>query len=523
MVGLSAQPDDEGIVPPRGIASTTITSALCKDCARRVAQGKDQDSSKASGRANGEPKRNRFKGSVGDHSPVFDYPEQWAEDARERGQSRSDRCPECRSRHRSVIRSLAVAYIDVETIGEVADRQSPTGALGGLGPLPGVHESREHVTDLANLQFGLTDAHINELLEALTVKRVAVLVAGTGTGKSTFGPFRLMNPPADAPLRLTDLGQIVVTEPRILATKRCATFVAEQLCLNHDPRSCRRHIGPGYPVGYRTSEESRFDDGCQLVYVTDGTLLNWIKDGRLGQIGTVIVDEAHERSVNIDLIISLIKHELDRHPHLRFIITSATMDPRFWEQYFGGPDRVHVQEVPPVKLVGYGEPLWPDSAGGTSSIWRTDFKAWLEGGWPEQWFSLGGDEEDENLWATTCALSELRFDRVVGPEPDGSVFWTSTIDGEPTFDAIDYQARARDSLGHRDAGRSRGAGRARGSTEPSAVTSSPFSQLNDELTKPLPQYDAGCQRRTFSSSWRSPRRASRMRWRRTARRQRTAG
>ena len=94
---------------------------------------------------------------------------------------------------------------------------------------------------------------------------------------------------------------------------------------------------PGFPVGYQVAGDRNHDDACQLVYVTDGTMINWLREGRLSRIGTVIVDEAHERSTNIDFIMGYLKRELDRYPHLRVIITSATFDTEFYQEYFGGP------------------------------------------------------------------------------------------------------------------------------------------------------------------------------------------
>ena len=96
-----------------------MREVLCKDCLREV-------ESKA-----------RAPEDVS-----FRYNETWAEGILERGGSRSDRCREHRRKHRVNTQGLAVAYIDLETVGEVADRENPTGPLGGLGPLPDAHVPR---------------------------------------------------------------------------------------------------------------------------------------------------------------------------------------------------------------------------------------------------------------------------------------------------------------------------------------------------------------------------------------------
>lgn len=361
---------------PRGTSASTNWQAACKDCARREAAR---------------------VGAIGGHAvdivdrPSFEYSAQWSDRVLERGGSRSDRCADCRRAHRDAVRAIAVAYVDLAAIGEVADRQNPTGPLGGLGPLPATHSAHEVEVDLAEFEFRLSDKDILELIDGLadkpggTTKRVAVLEAGTGTGKSTFGPFRLMNPPPGAAMHLTDNGPIVVTEPRRPAATGVAQFVGESLIRGHEP-TCGKHIGPGFTVGYQVSGDKNWDDACQLIYATDGSVINWIREGRLAKIGTVIVDEAHERSENIDLILALLREQLPRYPHLRVIIASATIDKDFFVEYFGGEDDVHYQFVPAVKTFGYGIPLFPgleidrdavaegldDGCGGRFPGWSTE-------------------------------------------------------------------------------------------------------------------------------------------------------
>lgn len=309
----------------RGTVAHAVWETLCKDCAR--------------------------KGG----SPEFSYPDSWIQDIQSRGGSRSNRCPACRQTHSRDAASMAVPYLDLDVIARVADPQWPTGPLGGLGPLPIEHIRVERTSDLGEQTVALEDRHVLELLDGLSDqsgKRVAVVVAGTGTGKSTFLPYRLLHPPAGAAIRLADHGPIVVTEPRILAAKRTAAWVASAF---HGT-----HLGMGSEIGYRAAGESRFDSATRLLYVTDGSLINWIRDGKLGSYGAIMIDEAHERSRNIDIILGLLREALPRNPRLRVLIASATMDGDFFEAYFGGPDRVFRLEVPTAKTWGYGEPLWPN-------------------------------------------------------------------------------------------------------------------------------------------------------------------
>ena len=175
-------------------------------------------------------------------------------------------------------------------------------------------------------------------------------------------PFRLMNPPPGGGPPLSEFGPIVVTEPRLAAAKGVARFVGEELCLGHDSRMCMDHIGPGFSVGYQVKGEKYWDSACELIYVTDGTMINWLRDGQLARIGAVIVDEAHERSENIDIILAQLRDRIQQYKHLRVIVTSATLERNFFVEYFGGPDQVFHFSVPAKKAFGYGVPLFPDVA-----------------------------------------------------------------------------------------------------------------------------------------------------------------
>lgn len=96
---------------PQGTATTRSWSAECKDCRR-------ERSSRS-----GQP--------VG-----FEYSAEWSDRMLERGGSRSDRCSRHRRAHRDAIRAIAVPYVDLAVLGQVADPSNPSGPLGGLGPSP---------------------------------------------------------------------------------------------------------------------------------------------------------------------------------------------------------------------------------------------------------------------------------------------------------------------------------------------------------------------------------------------------
>jgi HrpA-like RNA helicase len=435
--------------PARGISSAAFREVTCKDCLREQQTGHRP----IPGEDDGEER------------PLqFEYSESWAERMLDRGGSRTDRCLRHRKLHRETIQGLAVPYVDLQTIGEVADRENPTGPLGGLGKLPTAHVAKEVQVDLGPRKFGMTDADVMRMLKLLNEKRVLILKAGTGTGKSTFGPFRLMNPPPGAPLRLTDFGPIVVTEPRVQATIGVATFVGEKLvsgcpwkvCTAHGRFipgdadndhpgpiteectlvDCTDHIGPGYPVGYQVKGDKKHDESCQLVFVTDGTMVSWMGQGRLNKIGTVIIDEAHERSNNIDFILGYLKREMGRYPHLRVIVTSATFDVDYFVDYFGGEKHVAKMDVPAVKSFGYGAPLFPvngeeipchcDTEAEDYHGPISDFETWLATHWTNRYGPELDGRPAEDLWETTRKIHSLRITEAVPEDPQE---WRKTMAG----------------------------------------------------------------------------------------------
>ena len=142
-----------------------------------------------------------------------------------------------------------------------------------------------------------------------------------------------MVPPASIdPQIFTRNGQILVTQPRIQAARNIPAYVAKVM---HGSS-----IGAGFDVGFRHSNAPASDWRCKLVYVTDGTLINWIVTGQISNLSVIMIDEAHERSLNIDLILGLLKKLLPRYPHIKLVIASATIDHEKFIQYYGGVNQV---------------------------------------------------------------------------------------------------------------------------------------------------------------------------------------
>lgn len=275
-----------------------------------------------------------------------------------RGLSRPERCVECRQRHRREISTLGLTHLELQPLGAPPPEGLAAGSLGRLVRPPREHSLRKSEGNYDFGKFAIKDHHLLEFFALLDRRQVCVIVAPTGAGKSTLLPYRLMVPPASLPKDyFTRGGQILITQPRIQATRNIPDFVATRL---HGSS-----LGPGFDIGFRHSGTPQMDRANKLVYVTDGTLINMIVRNELTQLGLIMIDEAHERSLNIDLILGLLKRQLPRFPHLRLIIASATIDSQKFVDFFGGNQVAGFYEFPgerphPIEVRYHdGEPVPP--------------------------------------------------------------------------------------------------------------------------------------------------------------------
>lgn len=161
-------------------------------------------------------------------------------------------------------------------------------------------------------------ARADELIELIGRHQVLVVAGETGSGKSTQLPKLCL-----AAGRGTD-GMIGHTQPRRIAARAVAERVAEEL---------------GTRVGETVAWTVRFTDttspGTRVKLMTDGILLNEIqRDRMLRRYDTLIIDEAHERGLNVDFILGYLRQLLPRRPDLRVIVTSATIDTARFAEHF---------------------------------------------------------------------------------------------------------------------------------------------------------------------------------------------
>ena len=159
----------------------------------------------------------------------------------------------------------------------------------------------------------------DEIARAIRDHQVVIVAGATGSGKTT-----------QLPKICLELGRerIAHTQPRRIAARTIAERVAEEL-----------RVPLGGLVGYKVRFTDQVSDATRIALMTDGILLNEIhRDRLLRRYDTIILDEAHERSLNVDFLLGYLKRILPRRPDLRVIVTSATIDPESFAAHFAAPD-----------------------------------------------------------------------------------------------------------------------------------------------------------------------------------------
>ncbi|KAL8476240.1 hypothetical protein ACS0TY_028776 [Phlomoides rotata] len=170
-------------------------------------------------------------------------------------------------------------------------------------------------------------AHRRDIMKQIQSHQVTILIGETGSGKST----QLVQFLADSGFFGQD--SIICTQPRKLAAISLAERVKEESsgCYNHSSVIC-------YP-SYSSLQEFE----SKVIFMTDHCLLqHYMRDKKLSRISCIIIDEAHERSLNTDLLLALIKNLLCQRTNLRLIIMSATVDADQFADYFFGCRTLHV-------------------------------------------------------------------------------------------------------------------------------------------------------------------------------------
>jgi ATP-dependent helicase HrpA len=172
----------------------------------------------------------------------------------------------------------------------------------------------------------------DEIAAAIRDHQVVIIAGETGSGKTTQLPKICLE------LGRGVAGQIGHTQPRRIAARTVAERIAQEL-----------RTEPGAVVGYKVRFADTSSDRSLVTVMTDGILLTELqRDRDLLRYDTLIIDEAHERSLNIDFILGYLKQLLPRRPDLKVIITSATIDPQRFSAHFAeGESGKHSAEGEP--------------------------------------------------------------------------------------------------------------------------------------------------------------------------------
>jgi HrpA-like RNA helicase len=171
--------------------------------------------------------------------------------------------------------------------------------------------------------------HKDLILKALEVNQAVVLESPTGSGKTTQTPVILHE------AGYGKSGVIGVTQPRRIAALSVSEFIARQM-----------DAAMSGVVGYKMRFEDKTNPLTKIKIMTDGILLQEMKlDPWLSRYTCLIVDEAHERSLNIDFILGLLKRILDSRPEFKVVVSSATINAQVFSDYFGSCPIVKIDAV----------------------------------------------------------------------------------------------------------------------------------------------------------------------------------
>ena len=196
--------------------------------------------------------------------------------------------------------------------------------------------------------------HRKEILDGLAGHQVIVVESPTGSGKTTQLPLILKE------AGYADALSIGITQPRRIATLSVCDFIKRQLGDQE-----------GSYVGYKMRFSDTTTPSTRVKIMTDGILLQELKaDPLLKSYSVIVVDEAHERSLNIDFILGLLKGVLSQREDFKVIISSATINTKAFSHFFDDCPVVSIQsQVYPVKI--FYQPVNPfDTEKMNETIWK---------------------------------------------------------------------------------------------------------------------------------------------------------
>ncbi|OWB78788.1 nucleic acid binding protein [[Candida] boidinii] len=219
-----------------------------------------------------------------------------------------------------------------------------------------------------------------QLIDAITEHQILIVVGETGSGKTTQLPQYLHES------GFTKDGKIVgCTQPRRVAAMSVATRVAEEV-------GCRL----GKEVGYTIRFEDKTSNETVIKYMTDGMLLReFLNDPELANYSALMIDEAHERTLQTDIVLALLKEIIKERKDLKLLISSATMNAQKFSDYFDGAP---IFNIPGRRFpVEIHYTLQPESDYINAAM-TTIFQIHLSQGTGDILVFLTGQEEIDNLY-----------------------------------------------------------------------------------------------------------------------------
>jgi len=231
----------------------------------------------------------------------------------------------------------------------------------------------------------------DEIARAIGANQIVIVCGETGSGKTTQLPKICLE------LGRGVTGMIGHTQPRRIAARTVAARIATELA---SPL--------GHAVGYKVRFSDRVSPDTYLKVMTDGILLAETQsDRRLRAYDTIIIDEAHERSLNIDFLLGYIRQLLPQRPDLKLIVTSATIDAERFSRHFGGAPVIEVSgrlypveiRYRPLRSSLASVPLSPRGEGSVEPSLHAERVKGRE--------ARVEDEEEDMVQATLDAVDEL--------------------------------------------------------------------------------------------------------------------
>lgn len=186
--------------------------------------------------------------------------------------------------------------------------------------------------------------HSDKIISLIDKNKVILIISSTGSGKTVLLPkFALHN--------LDYKGHIVVTMPKQMIVKAAAEYAAATL-----------DVTLGKEIGYQYRGEGKHSGDTKILYATDGTLVSQLmKDPLIKMYNVVIIDEAHERKIQIDLLLFLLKNALKQREDLKLIIMSATINEKIFADYYSefkyASFNVQGERIYPIKSIFTKTPI----------------------------------------------------------------------------------------------------------------------------------------------------------------------